>query len=210
MRARPAFVFLVLILPYDSVYSLAYSVYLDLVFRRMKTRMPLWLERGLLTYYSTFSATKDGRAVRVGVPPGRDALDFMRSGRPIPLADVVAAREMPQSAGDRLTGRFNLQCWALVHYLQLGSPARAAQAKAFMARLAAGEDGVAAFNAIFTDTAKLEEELNNYIFRATYSYQEISVPAPTVKPDAYTAAPVADADLQAIRRCVKTGAPSSK
>jgi hypothetical protein len=109
-----------------------------------------------------------------------------------------------------MTGRFAFQSWALVHYLQLGNPARAAQAKAFMNRLKAGEPGLDAFNASFPDTAQLEKELSEYIFRAALSYQELVFDQPLGAGVRYTSSPLSKPEVERITACLKPAGDGSK
>jgi hypothetical protein len=194
--------------PDDRVYAQSYSAYLWMVLSRMKLRLPFWFETGLLGYYSTFAVTDGGRKARIGVPMGTGEL---RSGRLLPLAELLATeRTSPRSAGDQMTGRFAFQSWALVHYLQLGNPARAPQAKAFMKRLKAGEPGLDAFNASFPDTAQLEKELSEYVFRAALSYQELVFDQPLGAGVRYTTSPLSTPEVERIAGCLRPAGDDSK
>ncbi len=188
----------------NEVYDSVYAVYVNLVLSRITPKLPRWLQTGLLGYYSTFSVTRGGRAARVGLPLGQQAMNYLRSGRPIPLAELIAAdASTRQSPGNQMAGRFWAQSWALVHYLQLGSPARAAQAKAFMKRVASGEPGVPAFNGAFPDVEQLEKELNDYIFRAAFLYQELSFEKPIAAAETYRVSRMPKEDVDEVRSCLK-------
>jgi hypothetical protein len=187
----------------DDADASLYYEYTRLAISKAYARLPLWLEAGLTNYFATFRMAGDGRTARVGLPIDEMRRRTLQTGRPIPLMELVAAgRDMQLSAADKMSGRFSAQCWALVHYLQIGSPARAGQAKAFMQRLANGEEGVAAFNASFPDAGKLELEVLDYVNKYTFSYQEMSFAQPLAGGLAYSVSRMTDAEVEAVRGCV--------
>jgi hypothetical protein len=189
-----------------------YYEYFRLAASKIVPKLPLWLEAGLTDYFATFRISEDGKTAQIGLPIDPYRRANLLSGRPIPLAELVAVDRgrVTLTAADKMTGRFTAQCWALVHYLQLGSPFRAAQAKAFMARVAAGEDGAAAFNASFPDAAKLEQEVLDYVHKPAISYQEISFTDSLGRGQAYTAARMTEAEVAAIRGALAAPASKSK
>jgi hypothetical protein len=190
----------------DAADSSLYYEFTRLAISKTNPRLPLWLETGLTHYFATFRVAGDGRTARVGLPIDEMRRRTLQTGRPIPLMDLVAAdRNMQLSAADKMSGRFSAQCWALVHYLQIGSPARATQAKAFIQRLANGEEGVAAFKASFPDTAKLEQEVLDYVNKFAFSYQEMSFAQELAGGLTYSVTRLTDAEVEAVRSCVKPG-----
>jgi tetratricopeptide (TPR) repeat protein len=89
----------------------------------------------------------------------------------MPLRDLLAidytSREYNEGSAvgpfvDR-RGVFYAESWALMHYLQLGNPARASQLARYLVRLHDGEDPGETFTAVFGDPAALERELREYL-----------------------------------------------
>ena len=72
------------------------------------------------------------------------------------------------------------QSWALVHYLTLGNPARAAQFRKYLSAMRSGTPDEQAFAAAFgNDTAALDRELSEYVRRHTFPAVRLNFPEKT-------------------------------
>jgi TonB family protein len=178
-----------------ETHRIVYHEYAHLLISNALEGLPAWLNEGLAEFFSTFELSSDGRLAVIGKPLSPGEIERLRTRR-LPLSDVLSADE---SAFARSADRSLLyaQSWALVHYLTLGSQARARQYADFMTRLRAGAPADAAFSAAFPDRYKLEAEVADYV-------NQFSVRAAQVKFDDRVAAdvtfrtsPMSPADVEA-------------
>ncbi len=93
--------------------------YLHLFLRGNGVTLPAWYDEGMAEFYSTLAIRQD--RVRLGRPPFGHVERLGAHGF-VPAEELLAVP--PESHGDRhgmLQSAFYAQCWALVHYLMLGT-----------------------------------------------------------------------------------------
>ncbi len=162
--------------------------------------LPLWAEEGMADFYGTFKLSDDGRTASIGLPVTPDEINLLRGRALIPLSELVAADQgSPLYVDDKYRSRFYAQSWALMHYLQVGNPARAPQLKDFLRRIASREAPVAAFNASFPDAAKLENELFDYVGRFTFPIIETKGPERAAGDFPYSVSRMSAAESKAVQ-----------
>jgi hypothetical protein len=152
--------------------------------------LPLWLKEGLAEYYSTFEILAGGREAILGglVEPH---LGRLNDTILMPLAELVRVdhRSPLYNEGSRRSV-FYAQSWVLVHMLLLGEPTRVPQLAAYLERVSAGAEPMAAWQEAF-GALNIEQELGRYIqkmdFRAIkYRFGDtlakLDPPAVTIPP----------------------------
>lgn len=147
----------------DQALGTIYHEYAHAVTSNQVGALPVWASEGLAELYETFESRNGGRAALIGRAPGRH-LQLLRSATLIPLRELFA---MTHSSTDYNEGNrrgvFYAQSWALVHYLNFGSPARVRQFLTFVQNLSTFPNQEEAAKASFGNWAQLEDELRNYV-----------------------------------------------
>ena len=88
----------------------------------------------------------------------------------MPIKELVAVDQSASVYNEgRRRGMLYAQSWALVHYLTLGNPARAAQFRNYLSAIKSGTPDEQAFGAAFGDAASLDRELFEYVRQFTFS-----------------------------------------
>ena len=132
--------------------------------------VPVWVNEGLAELYATFERMDDdGRRVIVGRAAGHH-LALLKSSTLMPVKELVAVDHSSSiyNEGSR-RGVLYAQSWALVHYLTLGNPARAADFRSYLSAMDAGTPPEQAFAAAFgADLAVIERELVEYVRQFTF------------------------------------------
>jgi tetratricopeptide (TPR) repeat protein len=161
----------------EQAYQTIYHEFAHLLLSNALPHMPLWLEEGLAEFYSTFDLSPDRTRARIGKPIPAEEFQYLREGRMLPMRELLTAtRESPlyNSGVDR--SRFYAYCWATVHYLVLGNPARFAELSAFIGRLSGGMAEDAALTASFAGgSATLEKEMTDYVGQPTFPVGELQL-----------------------------------
>jgi tetratricopeptide (TPR) repeat protein len=133
-------------------------------------RVPVWVNEGLAELYATFERMDDdGRRVIIGRAPGHH-LTLLKSSTLMTVKQLVAVDEKAAvyNEGSR-RGVLYAQSWALVHYLNLGNPARAGQFRSYLSAMESGTAHEQAFAAAFgADVAALDSELAAYVRQFTF------------------------------------------
>jgi tetratricopeptide (TPR) repeat protein len=156
----------------EQVYRIVFHEYAHAMVANVLPSIPVWLNEGLAEYYSTFEATLSGDSAKVGRPIP-EHVNLLRSRSPLPIEALLGVEhDSPlYNEADR-RGAFYAQAWALVHYLAVGSEARAGQLSRFVGLLAAGVARPEAFRDAFgADATALEKELSAYIRQLRFRYQ---------------------------------------
>ena len=182
----------------ENAYPVIYHEYTHLMLSNVLPGLPLWAEEGLAEFYGTFKLSDDGRTASIGLPVPPGEMDLLRGRVLIPLSELVAADQgSPLYVDAKHRSRFYAQSWALMHYLQVGNPARSSQLKTFLQRVASREDPVSAFNESFPDAAKLESELSHYVGKFAFTYVKATLPEPVAGEFAYSVSRMSVADSKA-------------
>lgn len=140
--------------------------------RVLLRRMPLWFMEGAAEVYGTAAPTEDGRRLRVGGPVVLN-VRLLREAS-MPLAELLGATRAPGGMPGQV---FYAQSWALAHYLLLGDEERARRVPSFLARAAAGDPAVKAFEEAFGPLAEIERELRRYVEGGARGVREVELPA---------------------------------
>ncbi|HEX6850537.1 MAG TPA: hypothetical protein VF139_03960 [Candidatus Polarisedimenticolaceae bacterium] len=127
--------------------------------------LPLWLNEGLATFYSTYWAERG--IAEIGRPDA-DVLAAVRAIEPVPMADFFGLRELG-SAGIRSEALY-AQSWAIVHYVLRGNPQRGEQFGRFLYLLRQGRAQAEAWMEAFgvpPDTVR--DEAYRYVRRGSFA-----------------------------------------
>ncbi len=182
----------------ESAYPVIYHEYTHLMLSNVLPALPLWAEEGMAEFYGTFKLSDDGRTADMGLPVTRGEMELLRGRALIPLSELVAADQgSPLYVDAKYRSRFYAQSWALMHYLQVGNPARSSQLKDFLRRVASREAPVPAFNESFPDAARLESELSGYVERSLFRYVRVKLPARAAGDVAYSVSRMSAAESKA-------------
>ena len=129
--------------------------------------MPVWANEGLAGLYQTFEERDGGKAAVIGLAELSTVQELVQR-TPMPLRELLAIdHDSPIYNVDSRRGLFYAQSWALVHYLNIGNPARTPQFNEYLAATRAGTPSVAAAEKAFGDLDALQDELRGYYRRVT-------------------------------------------
>lgn len=146
----------------QSALRVVFHEYAHFLVQNTSGRLPPWANEGLAGFYETFQDRNGGKSALIGVP-NEDHIALLKNSTLMPLRDLLAIDyTSPEYNEGNRRGVFYAESWALLHYLQLGSPQRATQLPRYLARLHDGEPAEA-FQAVFGDPATLERELRDYL-----------------------------------------------
>lgn len=125
---------------------------------------PAWFSEGMAQLYETTEIRDDGHTAIVGMPLAQH-IPVLTQRAMMPLEQLMAATDaltmLHASAGPSM---FYSQSWALMHYLMLGSPARARQLRTYIDALERGDTPESAFAEVFGgDTGSLSDEVGRYV-----------------------------------------------
>jgi TPR repeat protein len=154
---------------WDNPYLVIFHEYVHLVLHLNFESLPVWLNEGLAEFWA--STIIEGDRVYEGrhVPYH---LETLRQRTPLSLADLFAVTEgSPAYSEENRATLFYAECWALVHYLALGSDARRGQMDRYVALLQAGRPAGDAAREAFGDLEALDRELQAYVRRPVFSYR---------------------------------------
>lgn len=132
-----------------------------LMFQYATVGYPAWFVEGFAEFMATASA-QEGQVSLGGMYQGR--ANTLLSGAWLPYEDVLRWHLRPYPANDVEVQFFYAQSWLLAHYM-LSDATRARRLAEYHARVAAGEDPVAAFEpATGIPVAELRKLLHPYSF----------------------------------------------
>jgi tetratricopeptide (TPR) repeat protein len=183
----------------DAAYPLIYHEYGHLLISDALPGAPLWVEEGLAEYYRTFTLSADMKSAVVGLPLSAGELNLLRGRRLLPMSDLLAAdhdSKMYNVGADRQ--RFYVECWALVHYLEVGSKTRQGQFHAYLNSIARGVPPQTALAQTIPDIGKLETEVSDYLDQPVFvSTRHTSSRGPLATEGSYQSARMTRADAEA-------------
>jgi tetratricopeptide (TPR) repeat protein len=152
----------------QSALRVIFHEYAHFLVQNTSGRLPPWANEGLAGFYETFQERSGGKSALIGVP-NEDHIALLKNSPPMPLRDLLAIdyTSSEYNEGNR-RGVFYAESWALLHYMQLGSPQRAAQLTQYLARLHDGGEPAETFKTVFGDPATLERELRDYLRKFSF------------------------------------------
>jgi tetratricopeptide (TPR) repeat protein len=144
------------------------------------------MQEGAAEFFGSAKFGTDG-SVGLGLPAQHRAAELVMA------ADVTVTDLLDPDAYEKRRGNstryddFYGKAWLLYHYLTF-EPSRRGQLTAYGNALIAGKTQVEAAHAAFGDFAKLEKELDGYLFRSQMSY--LKLPAEAVQPGPISVRPL--------------------
>ena len=159
-------------------YGIVYHEYFHFLIHGTRFKMPVWLNEGLASYWSSTRLTS--KAAEVG-RSDRARLAYIRSGHFLPLEELMAVdRSSPHYGRSDKIQQFYAQSWALTHYLMLGdrSGKGREQLVDYLRRIAGGEPSQEAAPRAFGDLEGLESRLKAYTRKLLMPYVKMTPPAP--------------------------------
>lgn len=177
-------------------YATIYHEYTHLQIGDAIEWMPLWLNEGLAEFFQNTDI--GGNEARLG-QPSPDNLLYLEQHRLIPL-DVLfrVDANSPYYHEEQKGSVFYAESWALVHYLEtsdfLNHTNHLGQ---YLELLARQQDPVTAAQTAFGDLKKLQQTLQNYTERQSYTYFTLKLPP--LNEEAFTVTPITVSEAGAIR-----------
>lgn len=158
--------------------------------------VPVWLHEGLAEYYSTIAISTTGEHVLIGSLIQRH-LNRLRGTKLLTLEELltITAQSPLYNEGTRQSV-FYAQAWALAHMLHNGQPKRVAELNAYVERVSAGMEPVAAWRAAFADTDVMAE-LERYIRRLQFTAFAFPLSAKLAEMSGAAVAEISRADVDA-------------
>ena len=163
--------------------------------------LPAWLSEGFAEFLANPIFGEDG-SVGLGTP-AKDRAAAIIKGKWAPLADLLEGNAMTLGYSGFWTQNY-AQGWLLAHYLSF-EPSRKGQIDAYVKRIAAGENALAAAKASFGDIGKLENELMEYRRVKQFPYLKIDSTKLTIPPVRVVAMSPGAAEVMMMRIYAKTG-----
>jgi len=152
----------------QSALRVVFHEYAHFLVQNTSGRLPPWANEGFAGFYETFQERSSGKTALIGVP-NEDHVALLRKASLLPVRDLLAiGYTSPEYNEGSRRGVFYAESWALMHYLQLGSPARASQLAQYLSRLYDGGEPGETFKTVFGETSALERELRAYVTRFSF------------------------------------------
>lgn len=147
-------------------YGAVFHEYTHALLHRTFAGLPVWLDEGIATYFSTFWV--HGRTCDVG-HADRRRLARMRAGLPIPLEDFVRIPSFERMAPEKEESGYD-EAWAVVHTLLRGPDDRRKQFSSFLSLLLQGTSQERAFATAFpVSLGTLQGEVEAHVRRNEFS-----------------------------------------
>jgi TonB family protein len=164
--------------------------------RRLISKLPLWMVEGLAEFYANVRI--DSKTVFIGAPSTSN-LYVLRDNRMLPVEQLIAIDSSSSYYNERnKTSIFYAESWALVHYLyERDWNENTDRVTRFMGLMAQGADQFAAAAKTIGDPKALNEPLQNYIRRTSFTAAKFD--APRIDEDKFQIRPMSDAEAAAVR-----------
>ena len=148
----------------QAALRIVFHEYAHFLVRNTTGDMPVWANEGLAGFYETFEDRQGGKGAMIGLPH-ESHLALLQNATLMPLPELMAVdHSSPVYNEGNRRGVFYAESWALMHYLMMGSPIRAAQLRDYLVRVKEGLEPEQAFREAFSqDVDRLEGELREYI-----------------------------------------------
>lgn len=167
---------------YDDFRTI-YHEYFHLLTSVNTRRLPTWLMEGLAEVYSNTAVRGD--TAEIG-NTRLDYLNFLARNRLLPLEALLADDADPHDRDVYGASLFYAQSWALTHLLLLGDGSGIGGAlQSYIARMQAGEDPVAGFEAAIAPLEDVQRALAGYIRQDAYYAMRMDAP-PNIDEAAFT------------------------
>lgn len=160
-----------------------------------KSAVPQWFNEGLAEYYQTFEIVDDQK-VKLGLPQ-TGHVNLLQQSQLMPLDTLfnVTNYQLHQTEGHSRS-MFYAQSWALVHYLTLTG--KSDSLNKFMTAVSRGVVPKTAFQDAFqTNYEKMEKELRAYVFKRTYSFNEVNFKEKLTVDTQMTTSPLSESQINA-------------
>jgi len=156
------------------------SDFLHSVIEANVPELPLWLEKGLVEYYSVFHIA-EGRA-HIGYRVNRH-IAWLRNKPLMPLSELLAIdRNSPEFNQEDRNGIFLAESWLLTHLLLTEIQDGRAQTARYAELLRRGVDRNQAFASAFATTyEELEEHLKKYIRARSHHYSVVPLNSKAIR-----------------------------
>lgn len=149
--------FAVASLDVDNTTTIRHEYAHHFMLQNFPSAYPAWMIEGYAEYYG--ATIIKGQFVDVGVV-AQWRSDALRSGKWMPIADVLANKRAPKSND---WSDFYAESWLLTHYL-MSDPVRYKQFQAYASAVAKGGDPVTTMEAVTgMTTAQLDQALRRYM-----------------------------------------------
>jgi tetratricopeptide (TPR) repeat protein len=158
----------------SNPYHVVYHEYAHGLFRLNYRGLPLWLDEGLAEYWGGSAIQNKG--ARTGMADVRQ-IRLLQQYPLLPIATLVSIDgASPLYNTQDHSGMFYAESWALVHYLAMAPEIRDQNLlNKYLAALEATDDPIEAAHRTFGDLKKLEEQLESYVHRRAYYYNDIKL-----------------------------------
>lgn len=187
----------------DTTFFHEYTHHLQL--QSTNKPMPAWLSEGFAEFLSDPIFGEDG-SIGLGTPV-KDRAEQLFQARWAPLGDLLAGDAFRLAQAGFWHQNY-AQGWLLNHYLAF-EPSRKGQIDAYVKRIEAGENPLAAARAAFGDIGKLENELLEYRRIKKMPYLKVETSKLKVAPVTVTTLPQGASEVMPYRIHAKTGYKSA-
>lgn len=177
-----------------DAYGTIYHEYYHSITVPFTQGLPLWVLEGTAEFFGHTQVS--GKESKLGIPDP-NLLAFLQQQR-MPLSLLMQVdHSSPYYNEQNKTSIFYAESWALIHYLMLGNdPASHQQFQNFLQRIGNNETAEQANRETFGDLHDLENRLNAYMNRMTYSVFVMSTPEVETKD--FSSRQVAEPEVDAI------------
>ena len=181
----------------DEPFEPVYHEYVHFLTRRMMSQLPLWMVEGLAEFYGNTRIESD--RVYVGAPSTSN-LRVLHQTPPLPLSTLFAVNaSSPYYHEENKTSIFYAESWVLTHYLITRDWREGTHRFTEFANLLGRSVGPEeAARRTIGDPDRLQNELNAYINRFSFTVARLNAPA-RVDPRDFQAEPASDAESLAMR-----------
>ena len=178
--------------PFEPIYH----EYVHYLTRRLISKLPLWMVEGLAEFYANVRI--ESKTVFIGAPSASNLYELQNS-RMLPVEQLVAIDSSSSYYNERnKTSIFYAESWALVHYLyERDWRENTDRVTQFMDLMAQGTDQSAAAARTIGDPKSLNEPLQNYIRRTSFTAAKLE--SPHIDEDKFQIRPMSDAEAAAVR-----------
>ncbi|HME01011.1 MAG TPA: DUF1570 domain-containing protein [Terriglobia bacterium] len=179
--------------PFEPVYH----EYVHYLTRRMMSLLPLWMVEGLAEFYG--NTRLESKKAVVGAPSSSNIL-VLRQNPPLPLTTLFQVNaSSPYYHEENKTSIFYAESWALTHYLTTRDWSEHTQrVNDFVALLGENVAPEEAARRTIGDPEALQEALNQYIRRFTFTAARLDAPAKIDEND-FELQAISDAESLAVR-----------
>ena len=179
----------------DNVYESLYHEYYHSVTMPYFPGLPVWIAEGMADFFGN-SVIGDENA-NVGMPNAA-LIEELRSKSLIPLETLFKVdHNSPYYNEQNKVSIFYAESWALIHYLMLGDHhSHNASFGAYLQALGQGTSQDEAAAKAFGDLRKLQDNLEKYVARFTFTFVQVSAPA-KVPDSSLSSRAISEAEVEA-------------